>query len=85
MDDVTLNNLKREIKETEYRYFTDEDINYYYTKNSDNFNATVYECLLLKAEETTINLTGIRAQDNSAYFRRIASRYRPCNSGVLPT
>jgi len=39
--------------------------------------------LLVKAEDTTLSISGISAADTSAYFRRLASKYRPSNSGTL--
>ena len=45
--------LIRENKE-EDKYFTDEEIRYYFKKNNEDLEATAYELLLIKAED---NLT----------------------------
>lgn len=78
-----IENIKREIRENQSPYFEDGDIEYYYEKNCKDFNKTVYELLLIKAEDSTISVSGLTTQDTSAYFRRLASRYRQYNSGVL--
>lgn len=78
-----IENIKREIRENQSPYFEDGDIEYYYEKNGKDFNKTVYELLLIKAEDSTISVSGLTTQDTSAYFRRLASRYRQYNSGVL--
>ena len=83
MDAKTLAALKREARENMSPYFEDEDIEYYYKKNEEDFKATVYELLIIKSEDSTISVSGLTTQDTSAYFNRLASRFRNYNSGVL--
>ena len=80
-----LNIIKREIRENMSPYFDDDDISYYFDKNNGDVNATIYELLLVKAEDSTISVSGMNSTDTSSYFRRLASRYRTYNSGVLPS
>lgn len=75
--------IKRETRENMSPYFEDGDIEYYLKKNDGDVNATIYELLLVKAEDSTISVSGLSTSDTSAYFRRLASRYRQYNSGVL--
>lgn len=75
--------VKRETRENMSPYFEDGDIEYYLKKNNGDVNATIYELLLVKAEDSTISVSGLSTSDTSAYFRRLASRYRQYNSGVL--
>lgn len=75
--------LKRELRENDCPFFSDDDINYYYNKNGKNMAATLHELFLIKAEDSTISVSGLSTSDTSAYFRRLASRYRQFNSGVL--
>ena len=77
--------IKREVRENMSPYFDDDDISYYYDKNNGDVNATIYELLLVKAEDSTISVSGMNSTDTSSYFRRLASRYRIYNSGVLPS
>ena len=79
----TMGNLKRELRETDCPFFDDGDFEYYYKKNNGDFEATVYEMLLVKSEDSTISVSGLSTQDTSAYFKRLASRYRSFNTGTL--
>lgn len=78
-----LDAIKRELREKDCPFFSDDDINYYYNKNEKNKDATLRELFLIKAEDSTISVSGLSTADTSAYFRRMASRYRQFNSGVL--
>lgn len=82
-DESIIESIKREIRENMSPYFEDGDIEYYLKKNNGDVNATIYELLLVKAEDSTISVSGLTTSDTSAYFRRLASRYRQYNSGVL--
>lgn len=75
--------IKREIRETQSPYFDEDDFKYYLEKNNGDVNATIYEMLIIKSEDSTISVSGLSTQDTSAYFKRIASRYKPFNSGVI--
>lgn len=75
--------VKRETREEQSPYFTEEDFSYYLKKNRGNVNATIYEMLIIKSEDSSINVSGLTTGDTSGYFKRLASKYRPSNSGVL--
>lgn len=75
--------IKIEIREAQAPYFSDEEIAYYLDKNAGDFNATVYELLIIKSEDSSIAVSGLTTQDTSGYFKRLASRYRKFNSGLL--
>lgn len=75
--------IKVEIREEQSPYFEEEDFNYYLSKNNGDVNATIYEMLIIKSEDSSISVSGLNTQDTSAYFKRLASRYRQYNSRVL--
>lgn len=79
----TLDDLKIVLREDEVPFFTDEELSFYLRENNGDYRTTAYQCLLIKAEDTTLSVSGLSAADSSKYFRRIAARYRPHNSGVL--
>lgn len=83
MDASVLINIKIELRESQCPYFSDSEIEYYYAKNNEDFNQTIYELFLVKAEDSTISVSGLSTQDTSGYFRRLASRYRKSNSCIL--
>lgn len=75
--------IKREIRENQSPYFDDDDFMYYLNKNNGDVNATIYEMLIIKSEDSTISVSGLTTQDTSAYFKRLASKFKRFNSGVL--
>ena len=79
----SLADLKIVLREEDIPFFSDFDLEFYLQENKGDYSATAYQCLTIKAENTTLNISGLSAADTSAYFRRLASRYRPRNSGIL--
>ena len=75
--------VKKEIREEQAPYFEENDFQYYLDKNEGNVDATIYEMLIIKSEDSTISVSGLTTQDTSGYFKRLASRYRQYNSGIL--
>ena len=78
-----LEELKIVLREDEVPFFTDKELEFYLSENDGDYRATAYQCLLIKAENTTLNISGLSAADSSTYFRRLAAKYRPRNSGIL--
>lgn len=75
--------IKKEIREEQAPYFDEDDFQFYLDKNNGDVNATIYEMLIIKSEDSTISVSGLTTQDTSSYFKRLASRYKQFNSGVL--
>lgn len=75
--------LKIILREVDCPFFTQEEFEYYLGKNGDDVNKTAYQMLLVKAENSELNVSGLTTADSSTYFRRLAKRYRPRNSGTL--
>lgn len=71
------------LREDDIPFYTNEELNFYLNKNKGVFDDAVYECLIVKAESTQLQVAGLVLQDSSAYFRRLADRYKPRHSGVL--
>lgn len=78
-----LDNLKLILREGDIPFFTDEQLSFYLSQNSGDLRGAAYQCLLIKAEDTTLSVSGLSTADTSKYFRRLASQYRPFHSGVL--
>lgn len=79
----SLADLKIVLREEDIPFFSDAELEFYLRENKGDYSATAYQCLTIKAENTTLNISGLSAADTSAYFRRLAIRYRPRNSGIL--
>lgn len=75
--------IRRELREIQAPYFDEDDFLHYLTKNNGDVNVTIYEMLIIKSEDSTISVSGLSTQDTSAYFKRLASRYKPFNSGIM--
>lgn len=83
MDNDSIEKLKIILRENDCPFFEDEELAFYLSENNDDFEATAYQCLIIKSETTTLVLSGLEAADTSKYFRRLAQRYRKNNSGTL--
>lgn len=75
--------IRKEIREEQSPYFEEDDFLHYLNKNNGDVNKTIYEMLIIKSEDSTISVSGLSTQDTSTYFKRLASRYKPFNSGVM--
>ena len=81
MTDIEI--IKKELREEQSPYFEEDDFEYYLSKNNGDIKATIYEMLIIKSEDSTISVSGLNTQDTSAYFKRLASKYKTFNSCVL--
>ena len=80
---LSIEQIKLIIREKDIPYFTDAEIQSYLDINNGDDKKTVYDLLLIKAENTTTSIAGLSVADSSQYFRKLALRYRPTNSKVL--
>lgn len=80
---TSLDDLKIVLREGDIPFFTDEELQFYVTQNDGDYDATAYQCLIIKSEDTTLSISGLSTADSSRYFKRLASKYRPRNSGIL--
>lgn len=78
-----IDEIKYAVRENMSPYFEESEIEYFLEKNGGDVDATIYELLTIKAEDSTLSVSGLSTSDTSAYFRRLASKYRRYNSGVL--
>lgn len=78
-----LKRMKTILREEEYPTFSDDDLQFYLEENNGDVNKAIYQCLLIKAEDSSISINGLSSADTSSYFKRLAQRYRPNNSGIL--
>lgn len=83
MDTTKLAQLRIICREEDIPFFTDEQLQYQLERANGDLNLAAYHCLLIKAEDTTLSVSGLTVRDSSKYFRRLASQYRPTNSGIL--
>lgn len=79
---TSLQDLKMILREKDIPFFSDEELQWYVDK-CGSYNDAVYELLLVKAENTSVNISGMNTEDTSSYFRKLALRYKPNHTGVL--
>ena len=79
----SIDKIKIELREEQSPYFSDTEIGYYLAKNGNNVNAAIYEMLLIKAEDSSIRVSGFSTVDTSKYFRRLASKFRSFSTKQL--
>ena len=78
-----LEELKIVLREDEVPFFTNKELEFYLSENNGDYRATAYQCLLIKAEDTTLSVSGLSLGDTSKYFLRLSQQYRKGNSGTL--
>ena len=83
MNETSINTMKKLLREDAVPYFSDEELSFYLDRNKGDLHSAVYECLCIKAEDTTLSVSGLSLGDTSKYFRRLAQIYRPSHSGIL--
>lgn len=83
MTDMEMERIKEILREEDVPYFSDKQIVFYVEENGGNINDAIYQMLLVKSESSVISVSGLTTQDTSSYFKRLASNYKPNNSGVL--
>lgn len=84
MNDLdNIEKLKIVLRESDCPFFTDDELEFYLSENDNDLRKTIYQCLIIKSENTTLSLSGLEAGDTSKYFRRLAQKYRDNNSRVL--
>lgn len=77
-----LDELKIILREKDCPFFSDDELAYYSSKYPILEDAA-YHCLIIKAENTALSVSGMTAADTSKYFLRLAQDYRRSNSGTL--
>lgn len=83
MADNDIERMKKILREDDYPFFNDEQLQFYIDENDGDVNKAIYDCLIIKAEDATLSVSGLSTTDTSHYFKRLASKYRPNNSGIL--
>lgn len=80
--DYDLDKIKFILRENDMPMFSDLEIEDF-IENSSSVDMAIYELLLLKSENTALSISGLTTAETSGYFKRLASMYKPNNSGIL--
>lgn len=79
----SIEDMRIVLREEEIPFFSYAEIEWYVAKCGGDYNRAAYEMLIVKSESTDISIAGMSTADSSSYFKRLANRFRPNNSGVL--
>lgn len=74
--------LKLILREDSTPFFGDAELQYHFEKAGDIY-AAAYKLLLIKAEQDSLQISGLTTADTSAYWRRLAALYRPSASCII--
>lgn len=78
-----LEKLKFNLREEQVPFFSDDELKYLLEKNDNSVESASYEGLIMKAETTGLNVSGLTTKDSSSYFKMLAANYVKTNSGTL--
>lgn len=74
---IKLEQLKKNLREKDVPFFDVEDLKYHLERAGDDVDLASYHCLIIKAEECSLSVSGLSLADSSAYWMRLAAMYRP--------
>lgn len=80
--DAAIEKMKKALRENEMPCFDNSDLEFY-LEGAETLQEAIYNAAIAKSENTTMNINGMTTADMSSYFLRIASMYRPNNTGIL--
>lgn len=77
-----LKQLKTNLREDQVPFFSDEELQYQLKRAGNDLETATYYCLIIKAEECSLSVSGLSIADSSAYWLRLAAMYRPNGTTV---
>lgn len=69
--------LKMNVRENTVPFFDDDELKHHLERAGNNVDLASYNCLIIKAEECSLSVSGLSLADSSAYWLRLAAMYRP--------
>lgn len=82
MTDNERNRMKIILREEDVPYFSDEELDFYVNERDGDINSALYDCLIVKSQNSTLSVSGLSTADTSSYFKRLAVKYKPNNAGI---
>lgn len=78
-----IDELKMLLREREVPFFTENELTFHLNQAEGDLRLAAYRLLLIKAENSTLTLSGMTLPDTSDYWRRLAHLYRPNGTCVM--
>lgn len=69
--------LKSILRERDVPFFDEDELRLQLEHAGNDMELAAYRCLIIKAEECSLSVSGLSLADSSAYWLRLASMYRP--------
>lgn len=79
---IKINQLKINLREAQVPFFDDPELQYQIERANWDVDLATYNCLIIKAEECSLNVSGLSLSDSSSYWLRLAAMYRPNATAV---
>lgn len=76
--------LRMILREDQLPFFDEAELLYHLEDCGGDVKKTAYRLLIIKAENDSLQISGMTTADTSRYFLRLAALYRPNASGILP-
>ena len=80
---TALEELKFNIRESKYPYFSDNELNYLLEKYNNDIELTSYHALIIKTEDDSIKIPDLDYKGTKEYFLKLAQKFRPCMNGIM--
>lgn len=78
-----LEELKLLCREKQVPFFEDDELLYQLEKADGDVALAAYRCLLIKAENCAVQVSGLTLADTHTYWLRLASSVRPSGSCIV--
>lgn len=75
--------LKANIREDDYPFFTDEELERIYAECNGDLKDATYRALIIKAESDKLQLSDMTLESSRKYWLSLASLYRKSRTGTL--
>lgn len=75
--------LELNLRERQVPFFDEEELRYHLERAGNDVELATYHCLVIKAEECSLSVSGLSLSDSSSYWLRLASLYRPNGTTVV--
>ena len=72
-----LEQLQMNLRESQVPFFNDQELQHQLERANGDIDLATYNCLLIKAEECSLSVSGLSIADSSGYWLRLAAMYRP--------
>ena len=75
--------LRINLREEQVPFFDDMELQRQLERADFDVDLASYRCLIIKAEECSLSVSGLSIADSSAYWLRLAAMYRPIGTTIV--